>query len=496
MHSAIDAFIRRTRWGDATDGGSPSNRRRPLDAMRPPGWVARRWAPVWATLLLQTFVLLLLPRAAKHSGAKADAAPPSVKEAAIAAEQLLEEGELEEARDAIASIAVGESPTASELWNSTEVGTRFDHASALLNSWWNFVPKKLRKKHAKVLKARAAGKTAGQALPTSAERQQQLTVAIVSSALLAYMERRFAASFDPVLDLALCTAGARLARASQDGRTDDTFSATQVLGSALLFCPDEFPAATAVLRYGLLLAGNDLGLSSAPSSTLMLHQSLVDSLDSQCVSNPASAIAAIEAAETGIIAYPRDVDMWRLGVATSLGCKISTGDRAPRNWTMGRQKLREAMSRFPRDPVQKDEQGPCLNSACHPQHELAASYAARRWSASPVETSHDAVIISEMKYGRPRHRGGWGWRRVRPEKAGDSKDVTPPPRCTIARVHHSELSVARFREEFADRNLPVMIVGAVKAAATTAGADDKRKQTAKSGLEAVWAAWSKDALLR
>jgi hypothetical protein len=90
-----------------------------------------------------------------------------------------------------------------------------------------------------------------------------------------------------------------------------------------------------------------------------------------------------------------------------------------------------------------------------------------------------------MEYGRPRRRGGWGWREPSPLTATSPQH----PRCTIARVHHSQLSPAQFRSEYADRNLPVMIVGAADPTARAAAGDG-------SGLASAWELWSKDALIK
>ena len=431
--------------------------------------------------LLELLLLLVVVRvpASVVVETSAGGAVEQVEAEAAEAEQLLREGELAEGAHAVASIAVGRSPDASLEWSSQEVGARFERASALLETWWTRLPKKARKKRAKVLRTRAAGGETGRAtaLPHSAERHQQLAVAVVGSALLAYMERRLAAPFDTELDLVLCTAGTRLAHAAQEGWTEDTLAATRVIGSALLFCPAETTSAIAVLRHGLSLVK-----ARDEDETLALHCALINALDSQAVVSSDATAAAVTAVELAVAAYPTDIDIRRLQVATAVGRFKARGVKC--NLTATAAIFRAALSRFPRDPVRQDGQGPCLSSTCHPQHDIAVSYAARRWQARALSGSNSTAI----EYGRARHRGGWGWREP---LLPSSSPPPPPPRCTIARVHHSELTPARFRKEYANRNLPVMIVGAADptAAATRSGGGDG------SALASAWAAWSKQGLI-
>ena len=435
-------------------------------------------------LLVAVVFVLRAPPVVPAGGARG-AALEQVTTEAEEAGQLLKEGEIEEGAHAIVHIAVGDNPNTSLEWTASEVGARFDHASTLLETWWARVPKKAQKKHSKALRARA---TTGIAVPVSAERHQQWAVAVVGSALLAFMERRLAAPFDPELDLELCTAGARLARAAQEGWTEDTLAATPLIGSALLFCPAETSTATAVLRHGLRLAGDGDGDKTARSSEkLTLHCALIDSLDSMAAASPDAAAAATAAAETAATAYPTDVEIRRLQVATAVGRSNASGLSG--NLTSAAAVLHAALARFPRDPIRQDSEGPCLSSTCHPQHDIAVSYAARRWKAAPLTSSNQ----QSMENGRERRRGGWGWRDPMPPFDEVAPlPSRPPPRCTIARVHHSELSPAQFRAEYASRNLPVMIVGAADPAAV---AERGRAGRDNTGLASTWAAWTKEALI-
>ena len=304
----------------------------------------------------------------------------------------------------MARLAMGGSPEVSRRWAASEAAARLSAAAELLEGWWGRAPKRLRRKRAKARKKGGARH--------SGERHQQFAVAVVSSALLARMEHRLAAPLDAAVDRALCGAGRRLALAAADGRTEDTLAATRLLGSALLFCPAELRAAASVLRHGLELAalfrsqaGSLTAEPAEATETLTLHTTLVEALDAQGV---AAAGEAVDAAEVAIGEHPTDVELWRLRIAALL--------RA------GRREEAQAAMRDAGEVFQAPKE----------RHELAVSFAARAWSAAPNSTTP----AQAPGFGLPRPRGGWSW------SAADAASEPARPRCTIARVHHSELSPA------------------------------------------------------
>lgn len=141
--------------------------------------------------------------------------------------------------------------------------------------------------------------------------------------------------------------------------------------------------------------------------------------------------------------------------------------------------------------------------------DLAVGFAARRWGSNLTDSksvleSLKSPIGPSVAFGLARQRGGWAWSaspngerlagsnpgsasakaalaQKNADKTGSGSALQP--RCTIPRVHFSEMSVERFRRDFAGRNLPVILVGA---------AAPQNRPT--SGLQRAHNAWCGDAM--
>lgn len=159
----------------------------------------------------------------------------------------LGEGDFETASSIVSLIATGGTPDASLAWPTSKAKVRFEASAALLDNWWSSAPKKKQRKHAKRTRRRdewLAEKA------DSGEVQQQLGLATVGAALGAYQQRQLRDSNAPKTgDGILCDATATLAFVAEEGHTDDTLAAAELLANALLACPEEYPAALALEKH-------------------------------------------------------------------------------------------------------------------------------------------------------------------------------------------------------------------------------------------------------
>lgn len=149
----------------------------------------------------------------------------------------LDDGDFETASSVISLIATGGSVDAALAWEPSKAKVRFGAAAGLLDNWWGLVSRKAQRKHAKITRRREEWL---EKQPDFGETQQQLAVATVSAALLTYQESTLRNSHAPKTgDGILCTAAATLAFVAEEGHTEDTLAAAELLSTALLACPGE-----------------------------------------------------------------------------------------------------------------------------------------------------------------------------------------------------------------------------------------------------------------
>ncbi len=159
----------------------------------------------------------------------------------------LDSGDAAAAADLVALIATGGIPDASLQWSTEAAAARFREAAALLESWWKVMPRSMQRKHAKRTRRRDKWLAAK---AHSGEQHQQLAVATVSAALVAYQHQQL---HDPSQSetgmTLLCDALATLASVAMAGHTDDSLAAGEILSTALLACPSTLMGAIELERH-------------------------------------------------------------------------------------------------------------------------------------------------------------------------------------------------------------------------------------------------------